>query len=103
MARRWRYWPGPRGACLVRSPYASRQDATLVAARDRASAGYSLSALHARLGPLAGTGALAPLPSGLCSFPLARLVGLRFGRIGRHGNSQSGAGLFRLEAWRARE
>ena len=79
-------------------PTHSGKTAAVVAARHRAAAGEAARARVARLGPLARPGAVAALPSGLRSLPLARLVGFRFRRPGRHGDSQHRPRLLIAEA-----
>ena len=69
--------------------------------KESSGQGAAARAPHARLGPLARPGASASLPSNLCSFPLAGLVGFRLRRAGRHGDSQHRPRLFFAEARRA--
>ena len=98
VARRRRDWLSEGGARLVRSADAQRQAAAVLGARNRAAQGTTARSRLARLGPVARPGALAALPSGLRPFPVAGLVGFRFRRPGRHGDSQPCPSLLRAEA-----
>ena len=94
-----RHRPGARGPRLDRPAAQRDQRVVLAAGRGQAARTTPPVPRHARLGPVARPGADAAVPPGVYSaLRLARLVGFRHRRAGRHRLPQPGPGLPRPEA-----